>query len=52
MQLKFILRRNGNSHAHLAVTADATATVGDLAGALTIGDPETRAQRRPANPTL
>ena len=52
MQLKFILRREGGTAAHVAVTADATASVGDLAMALTIGDPERRPTKLPTNPTL
>lgn len=51
MQLKFILRREGGTAAHVAVTADATASVGDLAMALTIGDPERRPTKLPTNPT-
>ncbi|MDH6246231.1 FtsK/SpoIIIE domain-containing protein [Mycobacterium sp. OTB74] len=52
MQLKFILRREGGTAAHVAVTADATASVGDLAMALTIGDPDLRPTQLPTNPTL
>lgn len=42
MQAKFILRRPDDSRAQLAITADATATVGELAQALAAGDPEQR----------
>lgn len=42
MQAKFILRRPDGSTAQLAVTADATATVGELAHALATGDPDQR----------
>lgn len=51
MQLKFTLRRDDGTRAQLAVTADATASVADLAAALAAGDPERQASR-PANPTL
>ncbi len=51
MQLKLILRREDGSHAQLAVTADATASVADLAAALTVGDPERRG-RQHGTPTL
>ena len=51
MQLKFILRRDDGSRAQLAVTADATASVADLAAALAVGDPERRGHQ-PPNPTL
>ena len=51
MQIKFILRRDNGSHAQLAVTADATASVADLAAALAVGDPE-RQGHQPTNPTL
>ena len=52
MQLKFILRRDDGSRAQVAVTADATATVADLALALAGGDPERRTPRPPGNLTL
>lgn len=44
MQAKFILRRPDDSRAQLAITADATATVAELAQALAAGDP---GQRQP-----
>lgn len=40
MQLKFVLRRDDGSRAQVAVTADATASVADLALALATGDPD------------
>ncbi|KUI39022.1 FtsK/SpoIIIE domain-containing protein [Mycobacterium sp. GA-2829] len=46
MQAKIILRRPDDSRAQLAVTADATATVAELAQALAAGDPDQR-QRPP-----
>ncbi|WP_019973408.1 FtsK/SpoIIIE domain-containing protein [Mycobacterium sp. 141] len=52
MHLKFILRRDDGTQAQLAMTADATATVGDLATALGIGDPERRNAAGHRNPTL
>jgi S-DNA-T family DNA segregation ATPase FtsK/SpoIIIE len=52
MQLKFILRRGGGSRAQVAVTADATASIGDLATALAVGDPERPMARPPSNATL
>ncbi|MGH3677201.1 MAG: FtsK/SpoIIIE domain-containing protein [Mycobacterium sp.] len=52
MQLKFMLRREDGTRARVAVTADATASVADLATALSVGDPERRATRRPTNATL
>jgi S-DNA-T family DNA segregation ATPase FtsK/SpoIIIE len=52
MQLKFILRRDDGTRAQVAVTADATASVGDLATALAIGDPDKRNARPPKNATL
>ncbi len=52
MHLKFILRRDDGTQAQLAMTADATATVADLATALSIGDPEHRSAPKPRNPTL
>lgn len=52
MQLKFILRRDDGTRAQVAVTADATASVADLAIALATGDPERRASRPPSNLTL
>ncbi|KUI25567.1 cell division protein FtsK [Mycobacterium sp. IS-1742] len=42
MQAKIILRRPDDSRAQLAVTADATATVAELAQALAAGDPDQR----------
>ena len=45
MQAKFILRRPDQSTAQIAVTADATASVADLAQALAMSDPD---QRQPA----
>ena len=42
MQLKLILRRDDGSTANVAVTADATASVSDLARALVDGDPRTQ----------
>ncbi|OBF48763.1 FtsK/SpoIIIE domain-containing protein [Mycolicibacterium monacense] len=42
MQAKFILRRPDDSRAQLAITADATATVAELAQALAAGDPDQR----------
>jgi S-DNA-T family DNA segregation ATPase FtsK/SpoIIIE len=52
MQLKFILRRDDGTRAQVAVTADATASVADLAIALATGDPERRGSRPPSNLTL
>ena len=52
MQLKVILHREDGSKAQVAVTADAGASVGDLATALVVGDPERRDTRRPTNATL
>jgi S-DNA-T family DNA segregation ATPase FtsK/SpoIIIE len=46
MQAKIILRRPDDSRAQLAITADATATVAELAQALAAGDPDHR-QRSP-----
>ncbi|WP_167103415.1 FtsK/SpoIIIE domain-containing protein [Mycobacterium sp. DL592] len=40
MHLKFVLRRDDGTRAQVAVTADATASVSDLATALATGDPE------------
>ncbi|MBS9535889.1 cell division protein FtsK [Mycobacterium sp. M1] len=40
MQAKFILHRPNGSKAQVAITADATASVADLAQALALGDPE------------
>ncbi|BCI50923.1 cell division protein FtsK [Mycolicibacterium litorale] len=45
MQAKFIFRRPDGSTAQVAVTADATASVADLAHALVVSDPEQH--RRP-----
>lgn len=45
MQLKLILRREDGSRAQVAVTADATASVSDLASALATGDPDYRPAR-------
>lgn len=42
MQAKFILRRPNGSRAQVAITADATASVADLAQALVLSDPEQR----------
>lgn len=42
MQAKFILRRPNGSKAQVAITADATASVADLAQALVLSDPEQR----------
>ncbi|SBS75487.1 FtsK/SpoIIIE family protein [uncultured Mycobacterium sp.] len=52
MQLKIILRRADGSHAQLAITADATASIGDLATALVDGDPERRSATLPVAVTL
>jgi S-DNA-T family DNA segregation ATPase FtsK/SpoIIIE len=52
MQLKFILRRDDGSRAQVAVTADATASVLDLATALATGDPEYRPARVQGGLTL
>ncbi|GAY17819.1 FtsK/SpoIIIE domain-containing protein [Mycobacterium sp. shizuoka-1] len=52
MQLKIILRRPDGTHAQLAVTADATASIGDLAAALVSGDPERRTAAAPVGATL
>ncbi len=52
MQLKIILRRTDGSQAQLAVTADATASIGDLATALVTGDPERRTAAPPEGATL
>ncbi|SHU17615.1 DNA translocase FtsK [Mycobacteroides abscessus subsp. abscessus] len=52
MQLKFILRRGDGSRAQVAVTADATAAVGDLAVALVGSDPERRGKKVPPGVTL
>lgn len=51
MQLKFILRRDNGTRAQLAVTADASAVVADLAAAIATGDPE-RGPGRTADLTL
>lgn len=51
MQLKLILRRDNGTRAQLAVTADATAVVADLAAAISASDPE-RGSKRPADLTL
>jgi S-DNA-T family DNA segregation ATPase FtsK/SpoIIIE len=42
MQAKFILRRADGSSAQVAITADATASVSDLAQALVLSDPDQR----------
>ena len=42
MQAKFILRRADGSSAQVAITADATASVADLAHALVVSDPDQR----------
>ncbi|MDT5101315.1 MAG: segregation ATPase FtsK/SpoIIIE, family [Mycobacterium sp.] len=52
MQLKVILHREDGSKTQVAVTADASASVGDLATALVVGDPERTNGRRPTNATL
>lgn len=52
MQLKFILRRDDGSRAQVAVTADATASVSDLATALATGDPDYRPARVQGGLTL
>jgi S-DNA-T family DNA segregation ATPase FtsK/SpoIIIE len=52
MQLKFVLRRENGTRAQVAVTADATASVADLALALVIGDPERTGARPNGNVTL
>ncbi|OBB77394.1 FtsK/SpoIIIE domain-containing protein [Mycobacterium sp. 852014-52144_SCH5372336] len=52
MQLKFILRRDDGSRAQVAVTADATASVSDLATALATGDPDYRPARVQGSLTL
>jgi S-DNA-T family DNA segregation ATPase FtsK/SpoIIIE len=52
MQLKFILRRDDGTRAQVAVTADATALVGDLAVALATGDPDKRTPPPQGNLTL
>ncbi|UXA19106.1 FtsK/SpoIIIE domain-containing protein [Mycobacterium sp. SMC-4] len=52
MQLKLILRRDDGSRAQVAVTADATASVGDLATALATGDPDSRSMRVQGGLTL
>lgn len=52
MQLKFILRRDDGSRAQVAVTADATASVADLATALATGDPDYRPARVQGSLTL
>lgn len=52
MQLKFILRRDDGSRAQVAVTADATASVSDLAMALATGDPDYRPARMQGSLTL
>lgn len=52
MQLKLILRRDDGSRAQVAVTADATASVSDLATALVTGDPEYRPARVKGGLTL
>jgi DNA segregation ATPase FtsK/SpoIIIE, S-DNA-T family len=52
MHLKFILRRDDGTQAQIALTADGTASVADLASALVIGDPERRSAQMPRHPTL
>jgi DNA segregation ATPase FtsK/SpoIIIE, S-DNA-T family len=52
MQLKFILRRDDGTRAQVAVTADATASVADLALALATGDPDRTGGRPNRNVTL
>lgn len=52
MQLKFILRRDDGTRAQVAVTADATASVSDLATALATGDPDYRPARVQGSLTL
>lgn len=52
MQLKIVLRRDDGSRAQVAVTADATASVADLAVALVTGDPDRRPAKQPVNLTL
>ncbi|PQE00378.1 cell division protein FtsK [Mycobacterium sp. EPG1] len=52
MHFKLILRRPDGSRAQVAVTADATATVSDLATALATRDPDRQSARTPANLSL
>ncbi|WP_102144549.1 FtsK/SpoIIIE domain-containing protein [Mycobacterium hubeiense] len=52
MQAKLILRRPDGSKAQVAITADATASVADLAQALATSDPERRKRASDANLTL
>ena len=52
MQVKFILRRPDGSKAQVAVTADATASVADLAQALADSDPDRRTRTAASNLTL
>ena len=52
MQAKFLLRRRDGSTAQVAITADATATVGELAQALVVSDPDGTKNSAPKNLTL
>lgn len=52
MQAKLILSRPDGSKAQVAITADATASVSDLAHALAASDPKTRSGRPGSNLTL
>ena len=46
MHAKFILRRPNGTKAQVAITADATASVADLARALVTSDPDLRTRPR------
>ncbi|ART68263.1 cell division protein FtsK [Mycobacterium dioxanotrophicus] len=52
MQAKFILRRADGSSAQVAITADATASVSDLARALVVSDPDQRTRPSSGGLTL
>ncbi|WP_396910875.1 FtsK/SpoIIIE domain-containing protein [Mycolicibacterium sp.] len=52
MQAKFILRRTDGTKAQVAITADATASVADLAQALAEGDPDRRSRPSSGQLTL
>ena len=52
MQAKFILRRPDGTKAQVAITADATASIADLARALVTSDPDLRTRPRDDSLTL
>ncbi|HWS57721.1 MAG TPA: hypothetical protein VN257_04220, partial [Actinotalea sp.] len=52
MRIKLTLQRSERRATNLAVTADATATVGDVAASLFAGDPENKGRATPERLTL